>query len=61
MAYRLPHLETAMRNYGVTLTQVVDRHTTVPELQLSKAVLRATTYRTQLFEQFERVKEALLP
>ena len=61
MAYRLPHLETAMRNYGVTLTQVVDRHTTVPELQLSKAVLRATAYRTQLFEQFERVKEALLP
>jgi len=50
-----------MRNYGVTLTQVVDRHTTVPELQLSKAVLRAAAYRTQLFEQFERVKETLLP
>jgi CobQ/CobB/MinD/ParA nucleotide binding domain len=61
MAYRLPHLETAMRNYGVTLTQVVERHTTVPELQLSKAVLRAAAYRTRLFEQFERITEALLP
>jgi hypothetical protein len=30
-------------------------------LQLSKAVLRAATYRTQLFEQFETVKGVLLP
>jgi len=61
MAYRLPHLETAMRNHGVTLTQVVDRQTTVPELQLSKAVLRAHAYRARLFDQFESVKDALLP
>jgi hypothetical protein len=61
MAYRLPHLETAMRNHGVTLTQVLHRQTTVPELQLSKAVLRAEGYRTRLFEQFEIVKELLLP
>jgi hypothetical protein len=61
MAYRLPHLETAMRNHGVTLSQVVQRETTVPELQLSKAVLRAEGYRTRLFEQFETVKDLLLP
>jgi hypothetical protein len=61
MGYRLPHLETAMRNHGVTLSAVVQRHTTVPELQLSKAVLRAEGYRHRLFEQFETVKELLLP
>jgi MinD-like ATPase involved in chromosome partitioning or flagellar assembly len=61
MAYRLPHLEMAMRNHGVTLTQVMERQTTVPELQLSKAILRAAAYRAQLFEQFERVKGVLLP
>jgi hypothetical protein len=61
MAYRLPHLETAMRNHGVTLSQVTHRQTDVPELQLSKAVLRAEGYRHRLFEQFERVKDLLLP
>jgi hypothetical protein len=61
MAYRLPHLETAMRNHGVTLTDVIERRTTVPELQLSKAVIRAESYRERLFEQFANVKELLLP
>ena len=61
MAYRLPHLETAMRNHGVTLTQVVRRQTTVPELQLSKAVLRAEGYRQRLFAQFDAVNALLLP
>jgi hypothetical protein len=61
MAYRLPHLETAMRNHGVTLTQVVRRQTTVPELQLSKAVLRAEGYRQRLFAEFDGVKALLLP
>ena len=61
MAYRLPHLEGTMRNHGVTLTQVVHRQTDVPELRLSKAVLRAEAYRTRLFEQFDTVKELLLP
>jgi hypothetical protein len=61
MAYRLPHLETAMRNHGVTLSAVVQRQTTVPELRLSKAVLRAEGYRHRLFEQFESVRELLLP
>jgi hypothetical protein len=42
-------------------TQVLHRQTTVPELQLSKAVLRAEGYRTRLFEQFEIVKGLLLP
>jgi len=61
MAYRLPHLETAMRNHGVTLSAVVQRQTTVPELGLSKAVLRAEGYRQRLFEQFDTVKDLLLP
>ena len=61
MAYRLPHLETAMRNHGVTLTEVVQHRTTVPELQLSKAIIRAEGYRERMFEQFETVKELLLP
>jgi len=61
MAYRLPHLETVMRNHGVTLTDVVRRRTAVPELQLAKAVLRAEAYRRRLFEQFETVKAVLLP
>lgn len=61
MAYRLPHLETAMRNHGVTLGAVVRRETTVPELGLSKAVLRAEGYRHRMFAQFETVKDLLLP
>jgi hypothetical protein len=61
MAYRLPHLEAAMRNHGVTLTEVVKHRTTVPELQLSKAIIRAEGYRERMFEQFEKVKELLLP
>jgi hypothetical protein len=52
---------TAAHNIEVTLGAVVQRHTTVPELQLSKAVLRAEGYRHRLFEQFEAVKELLLP
>jgi hypothetical protein len=61
MAYRLPHLETAMRNHGVRLTHVVRGQTDVPELQLSKAVIRAEAYRNRLFNQFEQVKALLLP
>ncbi|HKD05658.1 MAG TPA: hypothetical protein VKB79_07135 [Bryobacteraceae bacterium] len=61
MEYRLPHLETAMRNHGVTLSEVIARRTNVPELQVTKAVIRAEGYRERLFAQFERVKELLLP
>jgi hypothetical protein len=39
----------------------VQRQTTVPELALSKAVIRAEGYRQRLFEQFDTVKESLLP
>ncbi|MBV9154645.1 MAG: hypothetical protein JO097_00150 [Acidobacteriaceae bacterium] len=61
MGYRLPHLEAALRNHGVTLTDVVKRRTAVSELQLSKAVIRAEGYRERMFAQFEQVKELLLP
>ncbi len=50
-----------MRNHGVTLGSVVRRETTVAELGLSKAVIRAEGYRHRLFEQFETVKDLLLP
>jgi hypothetical protein len=50
-----------MRNYGVTLSRVAQHQSDVPELQLSKAVLRAQGYRTRLFAQFEQVKDLLLP
>jgi hypothetical protein len=43
------------------LSAVVHRQTTVPELRLSKAVLRAEGYRQRLFEQFDTVKDLLLP
>jgi hypothetical protein len=61
MEYRLPHLEAAMRNHGVTLSQVARRQTGVPELQLSKAVIRAEGHRLRLFAEFEQVKDLLLP
>jgi hypothetical protein len=61
MDYRLPHLEGALRNHGVTLTQVVQRQTDIPELQLSKAVLRAEGYRTRMFAQFDTITGLLLP
>jgi MinD-like ATPase involved in chromosome partitioning or flagellar assembly len=61
MGYRLPHLETAMRNHGVTLTDIARGRTEVPELRLTKAIIRAEAYRCRLFAQFDQVKQLLLP
>jgi MinD-like ATPase involved in chromosome partitioning or flagellar assembly len=60
MDYRLPDMENATRNYGVTLGQVAERKTTAPELQKASLVMRAQSYRRRLFAEFEKVKGLLL-
>ncbi len=59
--YRLPDLENAVRNHGVTLGDVASRKTNAPELQRASLVMRAQSYRRRMFAEFERVKELLLP
>jgi hypothetical protein len=61
MEARLPDLQHALRNYGYTLGKVINRETTAAELAKSSLVVRAQAYRRQLFAEFNRVKEALLP
>jgi hypothetical protein len=61
MAYRLPELERATRNHGVTLGSVADRKTEVPELRKASLVMRAQSYRRAMFAEFDRVKGVLLP
>lgn len=61
MDYRLPDLENAVRNHGVTLGDVAARTTKAPELQRASLVMRAQSYRRRMFAEFERVKELLLP
>src|SRR5438128_1991753 len=45
MDYRLPDLENATRNYGVTLGEVASRTTQARELQKASLVMRAQSYR----------------
>jgi MinD-like ATPase involved in chromosome partitioning or flagellar assembly len=61
MDYRLPDLENALRNHGVTLAEVAARQTQVPELRKASLVMRAQSYRRRMFAEFDRVKELLLP
>jgi len=61
MDYRLPDLENATRNHGVTLGEVASRTTNVPELRKASLVMRAQSYRRRMFQEFERVQELLLP
>ena len=61
MEYRLPELENAPRNHGVTLGQVASRTTQALELQRASLVMRAQSYRRRMFSEFESVKELLLP
>jgi hypothetical protein len=61
MDFRLPELENATRNHGVTLGQVAARMTDVPELQKASLVMRAQSYRRRMFAEFDKVKELLLP
>ena len=61
MDYRLPDLENAARNHGVTLGQVADRNTAVSELRKASLVMRAQSYRRRLFAEFQKAKDVLLP
>jgi len=61
MDYRLPVLENAMRNHGVTLGAVAGRLTDASELRKASLVMRAQSYRRRMFAEFDRVKELLLP
>jgi len=61
MDYRLPDLENATRNHGVTLGEVASRATTAPELQKASLVMRAQSYRRRMCTEFDKIKELLLP
>jgi len=61
MDFRLPELENATRNYGVTLGDVAGRNVEAPELRKASLVMRAQSYRRCLFSEFDKVKELLLP
>jgi hypothetical protein len=61
MDYRLPVLENAARNHGVTLGAVASRLTDAPELQKASLVMRAQSYRRRMFAEFDKVKDLLLP
>ncbi len=61
MDARLPDLQHAMRNHGVTMGQVSQREAKAAELAKSSLVIRAQAYRRQLFAEFESAKEAFLP
>ena len=58
---RLADLENAVRNHGVTLGRVADRTAPYAELQKASLVMRAQSYRRRMFEEFDKVKELLLP
>ena len=49
------------RQHGVTLSQIVERRLTVPELQRASLVIRAQSYRRRLFAEIEKAKGLLLP
>ena len=61
MDYRLPDLENATRNHGVTLGQVARRATDALELRKASFVMRAQSYRRRMFAEFDKVKELLAP
>lgn len=61
MDFRLPDLENAARNHGVTLGDVAAKRTVAPELQKASLVMRAQSYRRRMFAEFDKVKNLLLP
>jgi MinD-like ATPase involved in chromosome partitioning or flagellar assembly len=61
VGYRISELENASRQHGVTLTQIARKTTDVSELRKASLVMRAQSYRRQLFEEFDRAKEFFLP
>ena len=61
MEHRVISVEGPARNHGVTIAKVAARHTDVVELKRTAAVIRAQAYRRNMFAEFDRVKELLLP
>jgi hypothetical protein len=61
MEHRVASVEGPARNYGVTIARIAARHTDVAELKKATTVIRAQAYGRNLFAEFDRVKELLLP
>jgi MinD-like ATPase involved in chromosome partitioning or flagellar assembly len=61
MAGRIPDLQHLMRNHGATLTQVIERQCKAPELNRASLIVRAQSYRRQLFNQLDDISTWLLP
>jgi MinD-like ATPase involved in chromosome partitioning or flagellar assembly len=61
MDNRLPELENAARNHGVTLGDIALRSNHVLDLQKASLVMRAQSYRRRMFAEFDKVKGLLLP
>jgi hypothetical protein len=61
MDARRPDLQRVMRTMNVTLADVGDRNTDVPELRAPDMTLRARTYRSRAFSQFTEARSVLLP
>jgi MinD-like ATPase involved in chromosome partitioning or flagellar assembly len=59
--FRLAELENASRNHGATLEDIANRRVEAPELRKASLVMRAQSYRHNIFSEFDRVKEYLLP
>ncbi len=60
MMARIPDLQHSLRNHGATLTQVIDRQRDLPELNRSSLIVRARSYRQQLFVQLDGIADWLL-
>lgn len=58
---RRPDLQKMMRTMNVTLSDVGDRRTEVPELRAPDMTLRARTYRFRAYAQFTEARKVLLP
>ena len=58
---RRPDLQKMMRTMNVTLSDVGDRKTGVPDLKAPDMALRARTYRFRAYGQFTQARTALLP
>jgi len=58
---RRPDLQKMMRTMNVTLSDVGDRKTDVPELRTPDMTLRARTYRFRAYSQFTEARKVLLP
>jgi MinD-like ATPase involved in chromosome partitioning or flagellar assembly len=61
MEYRMPSVEFAARNHGLTMARVATRKHDVAELNQFASVIRAQAYRRNIYAEFDRIKDVLLP